>query len=410
MPLKISYFHYLFGNDTALNHVRQFTQAARELGHRVEVGALNLANEQLAEGSASMARAHPSAKRRSRVHRFLSRYLHEPKELLWNLRYRKLERRLLSEQRPDVLIVRDSLLGVSYLPVARRLNIPLVLEINAPACELGMYHDQYLHLPSFIPDRLERYRLRHADRVAAVSTALRDYLLTRVAAGDAAAPPQAEQIGVVPNGVDTDLFDPARWRQPPSELLPAGFEGHPIVGFVGSFQAFHGPELLAAMTLAVSERCPEARFVFAGDGPGLARVQTAVAQLGHRVHFTGRVAHSEIPALSAHIDIGVLPDTAFYCSPPKVLEWMASEVAIVAPSHPCIGELLDGDREALLFPPHDVNALVEAVLRLLREPGRRSKLGAAARARAVAELTWKHNAEKVLMLCRQAIENNRRQG
>ena len=41
--MKIAYHHYLRPDDGALLHVRQFADAARALGHDVEVRALNLA-------------------------------------------------------------------------------------------------------------------------------------------------------------------------------------------------------------------------------------------------------------------------------------------------------------------------------------------------------------------------------
>ena len=41
--MRIAYVHYLDAGDTALNHVRQFTDAARALGHEVAVHAMNLA-------------------------------------------------------------------------------------------------------------------------------------------------------------------------------------------------------------------------------------------------------------------------------------------------------------------------------------------------------------------------------
>jgi glycosyltransferase involved in cell wall biosynthesis len=403
MPLTISYFHYLFGDDTALNHVRQFSRATRELGHRVEVSALNLANpdpgpahpsnSETADGSGSGS----FEKRRSAPHRLLSRYLHEPKELLWNLRYAKLERRILREQRPDVLVVRDNLWSVSYLRTAKALGIPVVLEVNAPASELELYYDQYLHLPAVIPNQLERYRLRRADRVSAVSTPLRDHLLSRIATG---AKTEADRFCVIPNGVDPGQFDPSA---APDSTLPTGFDNHPVIGFVGSFQAFHGPELLATMTLEVARRSATAKFLFVGDGPGLDHVRSRVQGLGDRVHFTGSVEHRRVPALTRRIDIGVLPDTAFYCSPLKVLEWMASEVAIVAPDYPCLGDLLERDHEALVFAQRDPDALVAAVLGLLENPERRRSLGAAARARAIGQLTWHHNAQKMVALCQEAI-------
>ncbi len=41
--MRIAYLHYLYGDDTALLHVRQFAAAAAALGHEIQVHAINLA-------------------------------------------------------------------------------------------------------------------------------------------------------------------------------------------------------------------------------------------------------------------------------------------------------------------------------------------------------------------------------
>jgi hypothetical protein len=100
-PLRVAYLHYLLESDTAIGHVDQFAAAARRLGHRVDVHAMNLAvpRSDLANDSHSRLR--------TALTRGLRRYLHEPKELLGNAHYVARETRLLAKSRPDVLLVRN---------------------------------------------------------------------------------------------------------------------------------------------------------------------------------------------------------------------------------------------------------------------------------------------------------------
>jgi glycosyltransferase involved in cell wall biosynthesis len=172
-----------------------------------------------------------------------------------------------------------------------------------------------------------------------------------------------------------------------------------VVGFVGSFQEFHGATLLARMIVRVARSRPAARFLLVGDGTQAEPLRRVAREIGDRVQFTGRVPHHRVPALVRAFDIGVLPDTAFYCSPLKVVEWMAAARAIVAPAYGSLTDLVTPDQEALLFPPHDEDAFVAAVVALIDDPGRRRALGAAARTRALAGLTWRHNAARVLAVC-----------
>jgi glycosyltransferase involved in cell wall biosynthesis len=381
--MRIAYVHYLDEGDTALNHVRQFTEAARTLGHEVTVHAMNLAPpaEARAQGRGWM-------QARRALQRRLGRWLHEPKELAWNVRYVQKQAALLARTPADVLLVRDDALNASCVPVARRLGLPLVLEVNAPAAELELYRDDHWHVP-WVGPRMEGWKLRRAQMVTVVSSALRDHLTAR----HGLAP---EHFVVVPNGADVQRFRPETPRDP---ALPAG---GPVVGFVGSFDRWHGTELLARMMVEVGRRRPDVRFVLVGDGPGLPEVRAAVAPLDGRVLVTGKVPHDRVPGLVAAFDAGVAPDSGFYMSPLKVLEWMAAGTAVIAPAHGPLREVIDDGVHGLLFEPGSFEGLVGAVLRVVDDPALRRSLGAAAAARARGSLTWEDNARRVLGACARA--------
>lgn len=394
--MRVAYLHYLYGEDTALHHVRQFAAAARRLGAQVDVHAMNLAPPDVGDGGdggdgGAGGGGTRSARLRRALKRRWGRYLHEPKEVVWNARYLRRETALLRAARPDVVLVRDHALTASAVVAAARLDLPLVLELNAPARELALYFGEYFHYP-LLPEWIEGWKLRRAGAVTAVSAALKDFLLARHALRE-------ESVTVVPNGADLAAFHPG---VPPDAEVRAAFGGRPVVGFAGSFQAFHGAGLLAEMTLRVAAARPAACFLFVGDGPEAAAVRARTAPLGERVRFTGRVPHERVPALVAAFDVGVLPETAFYASPLKVMEWMAAGRAVAAPAYGTVREILDDGATGLLFPPRDLDALVAAVLLLVDRPGLRHTLGQAAAARARAALSWDHNAGLVLAVCARA--------
>ena len=383
--VRIAYLHYLSAQDTARHHVAQFTAAAAELGAEVVVAAMNpVAGEEAvgAEGSLWW-RARGSVKDR------FSRYLHEPKELVWNARYVARELKVLARLRPDVLLVRDHTPTASCVVVAHRLGLPLVIEFNAPADEAHLYLDEYWHVP-VVGSWLEGLKLRHADAVTVVSTALRDHLVGRHGV-------DAGKFAVVPNGADTARFHP---DVAPDAALPRG--DSPVIGFVGSFSRWHGTELLADMILVVGRARPKARFLLVGDGAERIGVTTAIASLGDRVLWTGSVPHERVPGLVAAMDVGVVPDAGFYMSPLKALEWMAAGRALAAPDTGPLREIAEDGVHALLFRQRSRDDLVATVLRLVDEPGLRRRLGDAAMARVRTELTWTDNARKVLAACERA--------
>ncbi|MFQ5668415.1 MAG: glycosyltransferase family 4 protein, partial [Candidatus Binatia bacterium] len=387
LRMHLAYLHYLYGDDTALNHVREFVQATRALGHRVDVYAMNLAS-----GAEDCVRAPMAARLRQWLKRRASRFLHEPKEVLWNPLYLKKELKLLRGAPPDVLLVRDHLLTASCVPLARHLRVPLVLEVNSPAKESRLYLDEYSHLP-WIPERLEGWKLRRATVVTVVSSALKTYLAERYGL-------TPDKIVVVLNGANPDLFHPGA----PADL-EVGKHGDrsPVVGFVGSFQKWHGTTLLARMLTEVAAARPAVRFLLVGDGPEAASVRQAAATLGDRVCFTGSVPHGRIPGLVASMDIGVLADSAFYNCPLKVVEWMAAGKAVVAPRYGPLEDLITDGVHGILFPPRDAAAFRRAVLQLVDNARLRQTLATAAAARACASLSWVHNARRVLSACEVAL-------
>lgn len=394
--MHIAYLHYLYGRDTALQHVRQFAAAAEALGHRVDVHNMNLAPSETAPAGNGTGRPSLRGRARSFLKRHLSRYLHDPKELMWTLPYIRKELALLRRERPDVLLVRTQGLNASCVFVARRLGLPLVLEINGPSEELKNYSDAYLHLLA-VRERLGTWRMRNAQAVTVVSSALKDYFATRRGI-------DPEKMVVVPNGADLELFHP---DLPPDPAAAPRDEEEVVVGYVGSFQRWHGIELMAEMINAVGAARPQVRFLMVGDGPGLPALREATAALGERVRFTGRVEHSRVPGLVACLDIGVLAEAAFYQSPLKAVEWMAAGRAVVAPAYGPLIELMEDGVEGCLFPPGDGQALVRTVTELVDAPSRRRTLGAAAAARTRAALSWRHNAARVVAACEAAQARHR---
>jgi glycosyltransferase involved in cell wall biosynthesis len=378
--VHIAYLHYLAAGDSALTHVTEFARAARALGADIAVHAV--------KEPAGPAGAPPPATGR-RLDRRLARYLHEPAELARNYALLARERAIVAARRPDVLLARVQLLTASYVLTARRARLPLVLEVNAPVLESETYQDHYAHLP-WIPQALERWQLAAADEILVVSSPLRSYFMERYGLA-------ADGITVVPNGADTGRFRP---DVEPAVPRPAGEA--PVVGFVGSFQEFHGIDLLSRVITSLAAARPQVRFLLVGDGRGADAVRAATAPLGPRVVFTGRVPYERVPGLVTSFDIGLLPDTGFHCCPLKVVEWMAAARAVVAPAYPCVTDLVSDGVDGLLFRPRDADALVAVLTRLVDAAELRARLGAAARARVERSLTWSDNARAVLAACERA--------
>lgn len=313
----------------------------------------------------------------------------EVRELAYNLTLYRRARAEFYVWRPDAIYERYSLLNVAGLALARRIGVPHLLEVNAPlrlerARTTGLVLD-------VAASPAERRLFGASDAVLVVSEALRRYVLEHGG--------RAAHTLVMPNGVDTRRFCP-RARDVTLRARLGLADDAFVVGFAGSLKPWHGVETLLEAFAALHRCEPAARLLIVGDGPrgDVLRGQATRLGIDAQTVFTGKVAHHEMPALLATMDVGVAPYAQvpdFYFSPLKIYEYMATGLAVVGSDAGEIATLVRDGQTGVICPPEDATALACALMRLARDPGLRGRLGAAARA-AVECHTWDNNARTVV--------------
>jgi glycosyltransferase involved in cell wall biosynthesis len=192
-------------------------------------------------------------------------------------------------------------------------------------------------------------------------------------------------------GADTGQFRPGvKGDVPFSRPAPT------VAVFAGAFRHWHGAiHLVEAIRELRARGRSDVGVVFIGDGPELPAVRRAAASLDGVV-FTGALPHVQMPACLSACDIGAAPfdldahgplSLAFYWSPLKIFEYMASGLPVVAPAASRIPDIVGHDREGLLYDPAFPHALA-ATLEALTDKNLRIRLGHGARARAVRDYSW----------------------
>ena len=216
-------------------------------------------------------------------------------------------------------------------------------------------------------------------RILVNSEAVRQELLVR----DSFA---AERIHVVYNGIDTEKFtqvSPDRER-----LFPGISANHKLIIMVSNMHTAmkgHGDLIEAAQTVRVT--CPEARIILAGDGEMRQFFEDQVKAAGLREMFVFLGHRSDIPALLACCDIGVLASRSEGL-PNAVLEYMAAGLPVVATAVGGVPEIIEDEVNGLLIPPENPAALAAAILRLLKDERLCKTLGKAARERTLSQFNF----------------------
>jgi glycosyltransferase involved in cell wall biosynthesis len=156
-----------------------------------------------------------------------------------------------------------------------------------------------------------------------------------------------------------------------------------VIGYVGGLRPEKNLELLIKAFGGFLNGNPQAqaKLILIGDGPmrSLLEEATKKSDIGSHVFFLGLIpdAHRFFNA----IDILVLPSLS-EGSPLSIIEAMVAGKAIIASDIPAIRELVEHEKEALLFNSHSVEDLKAAILALCRDPDLRAKLGANAKKKA----------------------------
>jgi glycosyltransferase involved in cell wall biosynthesis len=227
--------------------------------------------------------------------------------------------------------------------------------------------------------------LRHADAWIALSVELGR------AIEEAGVP--AANVRIIPNGVDTAHFRPPGTADAKQDLR---------VVFVGRLVPDKAlPVLLRAWT-DVARRVPAATLDIVGAGPLQPDLATAASQLGlgARVRFAG--FHADVRPFLEAATVFVLPSTVEGLSN-ALLEAMAVGLPAVATRVGGTEDVVIDGGTALMVPPHDHEALAEALTALLTAPERAREMGRQARDRAVERYSLGLVASTYLALYRELI-------
>lgn len=187
---------------------------------------------------------------------------------------------------------------------------------------------------------------------------------------------------------------------PPTPALKRGRTY--LVGYVGVMGKQEGIDLLlqSVRHIVQEQGRQDVHFGLVGGGTSLADMQQLATELGvgDYVTFTGRVPDADMLAMLNTADVCVNPDIANEMNDKstmnKIMEYMALGKPIVQ------FDLTEGRysaRDASLYArKNDSVDLAEKILFLLDHPELRRSMGTYGRERVVNELSWDHEAPRLL--------------
>lgn len=250
-------------------------------------------------------------------------------------------------------------------------------------------------------DPLHRWLYGRTEKVLAISNAIVKNLKKRY-------PLAPEQIVLVHRGIDLDEYthDPPARRAIRKELdLPLHA---PVAGLVGRISQGKGHFTYLRACAIVARKVPDAQFLLIGSvtrgEEEYNRRLRALAEeiaLGERLLFTG--FRSDIPKLLSAIDLLVVPSQSESLGN-TAIEGLAASLPVVAAGSAGLLDIVEDGVCGSLFPPGDPEALADAMITLLRDPGLRGKMGAAARHRAEEKFDRRRRTDTIEKLYAQSLK------
>lgn len=275
---------------------------------------------------------------------------------------------VVAQVKPDIIHAHSPVLNVlPALGVGRKWNIPVVYEIRAfwedAAVDHGTTREGSLRYR--LTRGMETRAIRQAAHVFTICEGLRKDIVGRGIADT--------KVTVIPNAVDVDAFSLA---SPPSPELLSKWQltGCNVIGFVGSFYAYEGLNLLLDALPQLIQHRPNIKLLLVGGGPQEANLRSQALALGvaDKVVFTGRVPHKDVNRYYDLIDVLVYPRLPMrlteLVTPLKPLEAMAQGQLFVASDVGGHTELIEHLKTGILFKAGNAEALVEALVGLLNRP------------------------------------------
>ena len=223
-----------------------------------------------------------------------------------------------------------------------------------------------------VPEKVLTDRIRQASAVITCCRANLEYL-------NQIAPSQQSKFSLVYHGVNLKDFQPV--SDPSASPVPK----YPLILSVGRLVEKKGFQDLLQALLIVKESGEPFQCDIYGDGPLCQPLKDWIEEhgLADEVSLMGDCTQQELISIYQNATLFVLTPVQTEDGdrdgiPNVLLEAMAVGLAVITTAVAGIPELVENNRNGLLYQPHDVEGISSGIIELLRNADKRGQLGAAA--------------------------------
>jgi glycosyltransferase involved in cell wall biosynthesis len=238
--------------------------------------------------------------------------------------------------------------------------------------------------------RMDRYCVRHADHVIAISEVIKaETLRYGIPEG---------KVTVIQNGVDIERFDVSDKVRASVRKRLGYSDSDVVVGYIGRVEPHKNVGELVKAVQGL-KGTTKVKLLVVGGGDALSGVKSAASSLKGRARFTGFVNYDQVPQYYAASDIIVYP-SVYEPLGNVVLEAMAAGRPILASDVDGIPEIFV-EGAGYLFEPKAAS-IRERLQELVDDPDLRRKMGEKGRS-SVGANSWRNVARMTVTVCKKVL-------
>ena len=230
---------------------------------------------------------------------------------------------------------------------------------------------------------IQDFIAKNSDKVIAPTNYIKKYA-SDLAVAD-------EKIIVIPNGVDTKIFDQRKYAV---EHLKSrlNLSNKKICLYCGRLDSWAGMNVVLQLCKVFNARKSDTCFVIVGDGT---KEKDLFAE---NAVVLGEVSYEKVPEILVIADVVLVPfpdtEVSRAASPLKLFEGMAMGKAIVASEVDGIKEIISNQENGVLVNPNDIAEWIKAVTSLLTNISMAKRIGENARQTVKEKYDWELLAKK----------------
>lgn len=277
-----------------------------------------------------------------------------------------------------------------FIPTTATIHHPITVDRDIAVKAVKPLWKKVKHLRWYSFIGMQKRVAPSLSKIITVSTCARDDIAREFRI-------PAERFRIAPNGIDTNIFRPLSGvEREPGRLIVTNSSDTPLKGL---YYLLHALTLLPASS--------PIRLVVIGTPKKKGGIVRLIRRLGigNRVTFTGRISDTEFVLQYARASMAVVPSVYEGFGLPAG-EAMACGVPVISTTGGALPEVV-GDA-GILVPPRNSQALADAIMSLLDNPGRAAALGKAGYDRVQAHFTWRRATEKTVSAYREVIDDYHR--